>query len=155
VIYARLAAALALIALVAFGYARITYLKGELAAARHALAELKTEVESLGREAKIRNDGLMKAHKAAVEVADAKHLRDLALLSAELNRLRDEGDRARGSFVPPAASGAGRADLACFDRPQLELAIRGLVADVRGLVDEGSQAVVELNIAKVWAAGRN
>ena len=69
-------------------------------------------------------------------------------------RLRAQLDSARGSYVPAASTGAARPDLACFDRAALESALRELVTEVRGFVDEGAAATVDLNTAKLWEQGR-
>ena len=85
---------------------------------------------------------------------DDENKRVVASLRADIRRLRDDADRARGSHVPAAGAGAVRPDLACFDRAALESALRGLVAEVRGLVDEGAEATVNLNAAKLWNTTR-
>lgn len=89
------------------------------------------------------------ADKSKKEHADAENKRSLDRLRADNQRLRDA--RAGGSFVPAAAPGAGRPDLACFDRPELEHALRGFDSEVQGLVDEGDEAAVNLETAKAWA----
>lgn len=114
----------------------------------------KGGVAALGEQAK--KDA---ADKAANDVklkarTDDENKRTVADLRATVARLRLEADRARGSFVPPASTGASRPDLACFDRAALESAIRELVTEVRRLVDEGSQATLDLNAAKLWSAAR-
>jgi len=115
----------------------------------------KGGVAALGEQAK--KDAAAKAvkDKANKEKADAENKRTTDALRADVERLRDERDRARGSFVPAAPAGARRPDLACFDRAELESAIRGLVTDVRSLVDEGSQATVDLNTAKACGRSRD
>ena len=97
---------------------------------------------------KAANDAKLKAK------ADNENLRVVADLRLTVARLRLEADRARGSYVPSASAGASRPDLACFDRAALESAIRELVAEVRGLVDEGSAATLDLNTAKLWNSER-
>lgn len=86
--------------------------------------------------------------------ADNENKRTVANLRSTVARLRADADRARGSYVPFASAGAARPDLACFDRAALESAIRELIAEVRGFVDEGSAATVDLNTAKIWNQGR-
>lgn len=122
---------------------------------------LKTEydtfkggVAALGEQAK--KDAAKKAldDLKNKERADDENKRVVAALRADIKRLRLEADRARGSFVPPASTGASRPDLACFDRAALESALRELVAEVRGFVDEGAAATVDLNTAKLWEQGR-
>lgn len=114
----------------------------------------KGGVAALGEKAKA--DAAKKAADDAKLKAriDDENKRDVAGLRAAVARLRLEADRARGSYVPPADTGARRPDLACFDRAALESAVRELVAEVRGLVDEGSAATLDLNAAKLWNSER-
>lgn len=114
----------------------------------------KGGVAALGEQAK------KDAEKKAADDAklkkriDDENKRTVANLRADIARLRDQADRARGSFVPPALAGTARPDLACFDRAALESTLRELVAEVRGLVDEGTAATINLNTAKAWNAER-
>ncbi|MDD3885182.1 MAG: hypothetical protein PHW66_09685 [Gallionella sp.] len=91
-----------------------------------------------------------KKDKLNKEQTDAETKLSLDTLRADNKRLRNES-RARGNFVPSTASNPSDITRACFDRPQLESAIQRLDSGVSGLVDKGSEAVVKLNAAKVWA----
>jgi hypothetical protein len=71
----------------------------------------------------------------------------MLLTLAELNRLRKLAGR---SLVPAAPAAAVRADLACFDRAELDTAIRSFVAGIVELVGEGEQATLDLDTAKRW-----
>lgn len=110
----------------------------------------KGGVSALGEKAE--GDAKLKteADKALKKRIDDEHKRVVAGLVADIKRMRDERDRARGSFTPAAPAGAVRPDLACFDRVALESALRELVAEVRSLVDEGAAATLDLNAAKAW-----
>ena len=88
------------------------------------------------------------------ERADNENKRTTTANAVAIARLRRELDAARGSYVPPAPAGTEHPELACFDRDALGSAIRGLVAEVRRLVDEGTAAVTDLNTAKIWNQGR-
>lgn len=114
-----------------------------------AHAEFRGGVEALGVAAKEKADATKLADEKRKEVADAENKRTLDSLRADNQRLRKS--RAGGGFVPPAASGAIRPGLACFDRPELELAIRGLDIGLQELIDEGDAATVNLNTARSWA----
>jgi hypothetical protein len=94
-----------------------------------------------------------KQDKLNKEQTDAEVKRSLDGLRADNKRLRDA--RAGSRFVPGAASPASSPDRACFDRAQLEHAIRVLDSEVSGLVAQGSEAVVKLNAAKDWALRRS
>lgn len=121
--------------------AEFSTFKGGVAALGEAAAKAAAE--------KAANDAKLKAG------ADNENQRTVSSLRSTIARLRADADRARGSYVPPASTGASRPDLACFDRAALESAIRELVAEVRGFVDEGAAATVDLNTAKIWNQGRN
>lgn len=90
-----------------------------------------------------------KRDKDRQEKANEANQRDIAVLRADNKRLRDQ--RAGSSYVPPAASGASRPDLACFDRGELEQAIRRFDARVSGIVEQGDESRVNLDTAKQWA----
>ena len=92
------------------------------------------------------------ADRQRKESADAQAKRTLDSLRATVAKLRAE--RAGGSFVPAAASGAASPARACFDRAELERALGDLDKGAQGLVDEGSEAVSGLNAAKAWASGK-
>lgn len=90
-----------------------------------------------------------KKDKLNKEKIDAEVKRSLDRLRADNQRLRQQ--RPGGSFVPSTASAAGSPDRACFDRAQLESAVRVLDSEVSGLVEQGSEAVTKLDFAKAWA----
>lgn len=97
----------------------------------------------------------IKEHKDAKEKADADHEKAVAALVVTVGELRKRADASSGGRIVPAApAGARRVDLACFDRPLLESAIRGLVTEVRSIADEGAAATVDLDTARRWAADR-
>lgn len=115
-------------------------------------AEFKGFVDTtrvLGEAAQKQSDATKAANQKRKDQADAENKRTLDRLRADVKRLRDA--RAGGSFVPAAAAGTLRPDLACFDRPELERAIRGFDIGIQGIVDEGSAAAVNLDTAKAWA----
>ena len=117
-----------------------------------AKAEFKGFVDTTraqGEAAQKLADTTKAADKKRKEQADAENKRTLDGQRADVKRLRNT--RAGSSFVPAAATGASRVDLACFDRAELERSIRGLDLGVQSLVDEGSEAAVNLNTAKSWA----
>jgi hypothetical protein len=112
-------------------------------------ARFEAATEALGQAAKLRTDAVIKADKLRKETADAENNRTLDSLRADIKRLRD--NRASGNFLPAAPAGAGRPDLACFDRALLERAIRDLDKGVQGIVDQCSETTVNLDTAKKWA----
>ena len=90
-------------------------------------------------------------HKREKEIADHEYQTTIAGLAADVKRLRD--DRARSGYVPAAPAGSRSPGLACFDRGELEQALRRLDAGVSGLVADGDADAVGLNAARSWAAG--
>lgn len=101
------------------------------------------------------------ATKAAVQAAAADKLNKektdnelkttIVRLAADNDRLRNS--RAGRGYVPAAPAGSSRTDLACFDRTELESALRQLDEDLSKLFNEGDTDAVSLNAARNWAAG--
>ena len=122
------------------GYiAHCEYMKRELAkAAAIAKAQQQENAKQALRDLK------------AKERSDENYQRNIARLRADLRRLRD----ARPSLLPAAPASSSRPDLACFDRGELDAAIRGYREGVLGLVGEGATAVEGLDEAKAWARER-
>jgi hypothetical protein len=83
----------------------------------------------------------------AKERSDENYTRNLARLRADLNRLRDS----RASLLPSAPAGAADPDRACFDRPQLDAALRAYREGILGIIGEGAAALEGLDEARVWA----
>ena len=86
---------------------------------------------------------------AKKEHADNENAATIASLRADYQRLRDA--RSRTHYVPAAAPGSKRPQAACFDRAELESALRQFDAEAAGLVEEGDAARVNLDTAKKWA----
>lgn len=114
-------------------------------------SKFKGGVEAIGVQAQADTKAKEAKDKTRKETADHENLRTIADLNSAITRLRDDADRTRGGFVPGAPAGSSRADLACFDRPALESAVRDLVVEVRGQADKGTAATVDLNTARKWA----
>lgn len=72
-------------------------------------------------------------------------------LRDDVKRLRDE--RTRRNYVPTAPTGSRSPNLACFDRAELEQALRRFDERVTGLIAEGDEARVGLNVSRSWASG--
>lgn len=98
----------------------------------------------------VKNAAIKEADRARKEMADEENKHDLAVLRDTIGRLRR--DRAESSIVPAAPAGSKCPDgQACFDRAELERAIRDYRSEIRGLVDEGSEVTLDLDTAKEWA----
>ena len=120
-----------------------------LDAVKAEYAGFVAKAEAIGREqeaaAKIKDA----ENKAKQEKANAENARTKSALTIALNSVRNT--RPSGSFVPAAASGAVRPDLACYDRAEYSGATGRLVEGLRGLADESTAATIDLNTAKTWA----
>jgi hypothetical protein len=87
------------------------------------------------------------------ERADGAYMVEIDGLRDRLKRLRS-GAGGGGNAVPASPGGSSCPQgQACFDRAELERALRGLLAEVRGIVDEGSQIEAALKTAREWARG--
>lgn len=83
------------------------------------------------------------------ERADENYERRINRLRADVKRLRDSS----ASLLPPAPSGSPSPERACFDRTQLDAALRKFAGGASELVGEGAAAVEGLDVAKEWAGG--
>ena len=89
--------------------------------------------------------------KRKKESSDHDYQTTIAGLNADVKRMRDA--RARAGYVPAAPAGSRSPELACFDRTELEQALRRFDEGVTGLFAEGDADAVGLNVARSWAAG--
>lgn len=129
-----------LIALAVGGYVlHCEHVKRELASAK-AVAEQQ-----------VRENAKQALHDLkSKERSDENYKRNIARLSADLKRLRSD----RASLVPAAPASTARPDLACFDRAELDAALRSYREGVIGLVGEGAAAIDGLDEAKAWVHSR-
>jgi len=104
-----------------------------------------------GEAAKKLADAQAAEDKRKKESSDHEYQTTIASLRADVKRMRD--DRARASFVPAAPADSRSPDLACFDRAELDGALRRLDAGISGLIEEGDAGAVGLNVARSWASG--
>ena len=104
-----------------------------------------------GDTAKKLADATVAEDKRKKESSDHEYETTIASLRADVKRMRD--DRARSRFVPTAPAGSRSPELACFDRAELEQALRRFDEEITGLFAEGDADAVGLNVARSWAAG--
>lgn len=104
-----------------------------------------------GEAAKKEAEAKAKADRQLKESSDREYQATIAALRTDVKRMRD--DRARASFVPAAPADSRSPDLACFDRADLEQALRRLDVGISGLIEEGDTDAVGLNAGRRWAAG--
>lgn len=115
----------------------------------HAKGELSASV-SLAKQQAAENAKQALRDVRNKERSDEENDRRMARLRADVRRLRD----ASPSFVPAPVSGASDPDRACFDRAELDSALRGYRAGIVGLLEEGAAAVEGLDTAKAWEKSR-
>ena len=114
-------------------------------------AQVQTKWDAANRAAEAQARAKELADKLKKDTADAEHKAAIDRLNASISKLRRDADSRRASFLPAAPASAGGADTACFDRAAYLGAYGELLQKLRGLADEGSQAVTDLNTAKTWA----
>ena len=126
--------------------------EAKTAAVRAAYHGFRADTERLGVAAQERTASRELAYKLNKERADEESARSLAALRADRDRLRRA--RPSGDFVPRTAAIAGSPDRACFDRPELERAIREFDTEVAGLIGQGDETRLKLDSAIRWATTR-
>lgn len=110
------------------------------------VATTKAEGEAVKKLA----DATAAEDKRKKENSDHDYQTRIAGLVANNRRLRDA--RARSGYVPAAPAGSRNPEIACFDRSELDQALRRLDEGVTGLIAEGDADTVGLNVARSWAA---
>jgi hypothetical protein len=113
-----------------------------------AFALFKIQVQTLGDEQNRKTAEAEARHRELVKEKDNENATAHAALAAVSKRLRDRDSR-RG-LVPPATPGSSRPDLACYNRAELDDALRAFTGSVGELVIEGESATIDLNTAKSW-----
>jgi len=115
-------------------------------------AKFEAAIEAIGKAQAERTKEINARNIKLKEQADHENKRTIDSLRADIKRLRNE--RASTNFLPPAAPGASRPELACFDRTELERTLQQFDNEVTGLIAEGDEATVNLDTAKLWAQDR-
>ncbi len=115
-------------------------------------ATFKGGVEALGEAAKRKALDQEMADKLNKEKSDAEHAKAVAALTADIARLRAR--RPAGGGLSAPAPIASSPDRTCFDPALFAGALRSLDEGIFGIAAEGSQAVIDLDAAKAWAAAK-
>lgn len=108
------------------------------------------KVAAIGEQAKKDKDRIEAENKLNKEKTDANHKRTTAALRTDIARLRNN---ASGSGLSAPAASSGSPETTCLDRAKFDAALRRLDQGVLGIVESGSQAVIDLDSAKEWANG--
>ena len=128
------------------------YVQGlRLAAVQSAFDGFVSTTKAQGEAAQKEADAKAKADRQLKESSDREYQATIAALRTDVKRMRDE--RARASFVPATPADSRSPGLACFDRADLEQALRRLDSGISGLIEEGDADAVGLNVARSWASG--
>lgn len=114
-------------------------------------ASFKAQVRAEGERAEQAAKAKAVADRKAKGEADAENARTASRNAAAIAELRHQRDSARSAFLSAAPAAPGGADVACFGRPDFERAYGNLVQELRGIADEGTKAVTDLDTGKAWA----
>mgnify|MGYP001565850436 CR=1 FL=1 len=147
-----IAGGIALAAFIAGGSAAWTVQGWRLDAVKAEYAAFVTKVKAVGDAQNAATKLKDAENKTRMEKANAdraKKTRDLDRIYAEYQRLRDT--RAGGGNVSSAPTFAPSVDRTIFDSQELVGAIRVLETGVLGIIQQGDQAIADLNTAKDWA----
>lgn len=109
-------------------------------------------VKVQGEAAKLIADVQATKDKHAKETSDRDYQTTIANLRDDVKRMRNA--RSRSDFLPATTASSGSSRLACFDRIELEQALRRLDDGVSGLVEEGDANTIALNVAREWASNK-
>ena len=135
---------------------RLDRSQAEFKALEASFEQFKGSVKALGEKAKA-DAALQQARdserKAKSDAENAKTRRDLAGIYAAYRSLRDSRGSG-GSLLPAAPSGSTSPATAAFDRTGLDRALSEFDRGVTGLLEQGDQAIADLDSAKFWAQGR-
>ena len=113
----------------------------------------KATVKALGEKAQAEKEAVIA--KSTMENERVQTALDATLASNK--RLQLDAARARASrgYLPAIPAGSGNAaSTACFDRPQLDAALRAFGTGVAGLVAEGAEAFVYRDGWHKWYDGQ-
>lgn len=114
--------------------------------------QFKVATKAVGDAREAETARINKLNKDNKEKADAENKRRAAAMRADIERLRNERDSARSSFLsqPPAGSVCPDGQT-CVDRAEYLAAYRALVERLRAIGDQGTEVTNDLDTAKIWA----
>jgi hypothetical protein len=114
-----------------------------------AFTQFQADVKAAGKAAEDAAVKKAAEDKKQKEKTDAENKRTTDSLNHELVRMR--ANNATRSLVPAATATASRPDLACFDRAELDGALRAFTGGTLEISGECAKATVDLDSAKRWA----
>jgi hypothetical protein len=144
-LYAAIGAGVVILGLWAWG----TYKSHRLEAVEDEYERFKGVTQAIGQIYKDKAKAKEAEYKALTKRTDDAHKKDTANLRADADRLRQQLNSGGGgvSGIPPNPE---RPDLICFDRAELNTAIRQYQSDLLGIAQKGAQATLDLDTAKSW-----
>lgn len=107
------------------------------------------QVKSAGELAEAEFKRIKTEHKQLKEKSDAENKLTIDTLRADIKRLRNASSGGGGLSSPTPT--AESPDRTCFDPTKLSAALRVLDEGFLGIVETGSEAVINLDTAKAWA----
>jgi hypothetical protein len=111
--------------------------------------DYKTSVEAVSKARDAERLARNQARRQAKEQADAQSKTERNKLNATIIGLRKQ--LAGRQFIQGSDSNAKRPDLACFPREEFIGALQRYRSGVLQLIEEGTGAVLDLDVAKKWA----
>ncbi len=124
------------------------YIKGHHSAELD-FAKFKAEVATLGEAQERRTAEIIKANNARKEKSDAIYRSRIAGLTSDLGKLRNSASAS--SLPTPAPDSRCPPEWACFDRQELDAAIRDFTRETAELVGTGEEVRLRLTTAIEWA----
>ena len=116
-------------------------------------ANFRINTEIVGKQAQREADERKALDERRKAASDESYSKALTVLSADLERLRRA--RASADYLPPAPADTKCPEgWACFDRTELQQAIRQLDEGVSGLLAEGDSVRLQLSTAIDWARSK-
>jgi len=112
------------------------------------LVDYQNAVRVVGEAQEERTKVRIESDKRRKLEADNAHKTESARLAGVIAGLRKSHSGSGGLSAP--AITAASTDRICFDPAKLDRALRTLDQGVLGIVESGSQAIVDLDVAKAW-----
>lgn len=122
-----------------------------LEAVKVEYAAFASGVEQIGKLAVAANKLKETEDKLKKEKADHENAIAKSALASVTKRLSEYNSRK--SFLPAASAGTSRPDLSCFDRAELDAALREFSRETSAIAIEGESATIDLDTGKSWVTG--
>ena len=107
------------------------------------------DVKAKGDEQASKAKEIDEKHAKIVKEKDDELSTARTKFASDVKRLRDK--HSSGSPVPEAPADSSKPSLACFDRTELNGALRAFLSEIDGFIIEGQSCAIELNNAREWA----